>query len=147
MEQNWQNLLIEEDGRSTGRCECCQNETISLSGFVSTETESLAAYFIAYTNGQPKHGAEFTFVVGKWGDAAMAKDRFVIVMHHFPEQGFMIDSDIVEKKSNMQELASNFLNRDDIIGSKFADTLFSMVDAVYMKDSRLDEIRNWKADA
>jgi len=147
MGKSWHNLLIEEDGRSTGLCDCCQNKTISLSGFVSTDTESLAAYFIAYTNGQPKHGAEFTFVVGKWGDEAMAKDRFVIVMHHFPEQGFMIDSDIAEKKSNMRDLASNFLNRDDIIGSKFADTLFSIVDAVYMKDSRIDVIRNWKANA
>ena len=147
MDQNWQNLLVEEEGRSTGVCDCCQNETISLSGFVSTETESLAAYFIAYTNGQPEHGAEFTFVVGKWGEDAMAKDRFVIVMHHFPEKGFMLDSDFAEKKANMRELASNFLNREDIIGSKFADTLFSIVDAVYMKDSRLDEMRNWKADA
>jgi len=147
MEKNWQSLLVEEDGRSTGLCDCCQNETISLSGFVSTESESLAAYFIAYTNGQPDHGAEFTFVVGKWGEEAMAKDRFVIVMHHFPEKGFMIDRNIEEKKANMRELASNFLNREDIIGSRFADTLFSIVDAVYMKDSRLDEMRNWKADA
>ena len=147
MEKNWQSLLVEEDGRSTGLCDCCQNETISLSGFVSTESESLAAYFIAYTNGQPDHGAEFTFVVGKWGEEAMAQERFVIVMHHFPEKGFMIDRNIEEKKANMRELASNFLNREDIIGSRFADTLFSIVDAVYMKDSRLDEMRNWKADA
>jgi len=147
MDQNKQSLNIEEDGRSTGVCDCCQNETISLSGFVSTDTESLAAYFIAFTNGQPDHGAEFTFILGKWNAEAMAKDRFVIVMHHFPEKGFMIDSDIAEKKSGMKELASNFLNREDIIGSKFADTLFSIVDAVYTKDSRLDEIRNWKADA
>ena len=147
MDQNWQNLLVEEEGRSTGVCDCCQNETISLSGFVSTEAESLAAYFIAYTNGQPEHGAEFTFVVGNWSEDAMAKDRFVIVLHHFPEKGFMLDSDFAEKKANMRELASNFLNREDIIGSEFADTLFSIVDAVYMKDSRLDEMRNWKADA
>jgi hypothetical protein len=116
-----------------------------LSGFISDATQSLAAYIIAYTNGNPEHGAEFTFMVGKWGEGAMAQDRFVIVLHHFPERGFMIDSDIAEKKSNMRELASNFLSREDIIGSDFADSLFGMVDAVYMKDSRLDEIRNWKA--
>jgi len=147
MSPNWETLKIEEDGRSTGTCECCGNQTISVSGFISDQNQSLAAYFVAYTNGQPEHGAEFTFVVGNWSEGAMAHDRFVIVLHHFPERGFMIDSDIAEKKANLRELASNFLSRDDIFGSEFAEPLFKMVDAAYMKDTRLDEIRNWKADA
>ncbi len=142
-----QNLHIEEDARSTGTCDCCGHETVSLSGFVSDGAAPLAAYFVAYTSGQPDHGAEFTFITGDWANEATAKDRYVIVLLHFPGRGFMIDSDVATKKANMRELASNFLDRDDIVGSDFADKLFGMVDAVYTRDSRLDELRNWKPDA
>ncbi|MBL1435623.1 MAG: hypothetical protein COB08_005430 [Rhodobacteraceae bacterium] len=95
----------------------------------------------------PEHGAEFTIISGQWGEGTTADDRYVIVLDFWPSSGFSIAESCSERKGMITSSASNFMDRDAIIGTEFAERLFSIVDAVHMKDSRLDKIRNWKSDA
>ncbi len=41
------------------------------------------------------------------------------------------------------ELASSHLKRSEVIGTPIAPQVFAIIDAIYLGDSRLQEIRNW----
>lgn len=41
------------------------------------------------------------------------------------------------------ELAEAALKRSDIIGTPVASQVFALIDAIYMGDPRLDELRTW----
>ena len=42
------------------------------------------------------------------------------------------------------ELADSALKRSEIIATPLAPQVFALVDAIYMGDPRLDEIRTWQ---
>ncbi len=147
MTQNWEDLILEEESFSLGICECCQNETASVTGFLYDKFDNWVAYNVCYTKGVPDHGAEFTLITGQWGEGSSPNDRYVIVLDYYPNSGFMVAENCFERKGQIVSAATNFVDRDGVIGTDFASTLFMIVDAVYMKETRLNEIRNWKTHA
>lgn len=43
--------------------------------------------------------------------------------------------------SKNQDLFSHVLTREAVVGTKFADELFQLVDAIWLQDSRIGEVR------
>jgi hypothetical protein len=44
----------------------------------------------------------------------------------------------------LEEIAKTSLSRGQVAGKPIAEDVFAIVDAIFMKDTRLEEIRNWK---
>lgn len=42
-----------------------------------------------------------------------------------------------------EDLAGSALTRSEVIGTPLAPQVFELVDAVYISDPRLEEVRNW----
>src|SRR5215468_3784985 len=73
---DWREFEIEESGTAGGHCDCCGTTTKRVWGFVQRAGEPVGAYFVAWTQGKPDHGAAFDLILGKWGDSATKQDRY-----------------------------------------------------------------------
>lgn len=51
--------------------------------------------------------------------------------------------DRADGATGFAELAEHALKRDEVIGTPLAQQVFSIVDAVFMKDPRVAELQEW----
>jgi len=114
-----------------------------VSGFVHRGESAEAAYFVHWTSGRVlKHGAHFDLIVGKWGTLASRTDRSAVSLEfRVTENGpaFMVIN-AADRPVASDELVGNVLRRDDVIGTPVAELAFSIVDAIWLQDTRITEV-------
>lgn len=129
--------------RDFGPCECCGTNSRSVWGTVSRDGGAEAAYFVHWTLGEARQrGATFRVVLGKWGDRTTRDDRFSVALElrltdHGPQ--FMV-RDSQPRPGEQDDLAGRYLRRDEVIGMPLAERVFSLVDLVWTRDSRIEEL-------
>jgi hypothetical protein len=123
-------------------CDCCGQRTHGLSGWLSTVDGTVAAYLMHWTESRPDHNANIDLVIGKWGDSASPADRKgASLLFNRLGGGFMVIDAASRPFSSNQELFTMALSREEIIGTPFATELFKMTDAIWLHDTRIDEVR------
>jgi hypothetical protein len=142
--RDWRAFEIEQAGTSGGHCDCCGTNTKRIWGYVQHRGALVAAYFVAWTEGKPDHGAAFDLILGKWGESATKKDRYSValdfrVIEDSPQ--FMV-VDAKNRVTSGSPLVGTALVRSDVIGTTLAPQIFAILDAVYMTPE-LDELRSW----
>jgi hypothetical protein len=141
---NWRDFEIEESGAIGGHCECCGTTTKRVWGVVRRNGEPVGAYFVAWTQGKPDHGATFDLILGKWGNSAAKDDRYSVALDYRLIDGapqFMV-VDALYRATSGSPLVGTAFKRSDVIGTPLAPQVFAVVDAVYMSDSA-GEVRDW----
>ena len=134
---------------SSGVCECCGQTSRTVWGDVSAADQTLAVYYVSWTKGSAKHPPSIDLVIGPWGDGA-TPDKRVLVSLLFrpgPDGGsfMVIDGDTrLEKK---RDLCGRALKRTEVIGTPMAQEAFALVDALWVGDPRLEEVRQLNNDA
>jgi hypothetical protein len=109
----------------------------------------VAVYFVGWAERRPDHGGSFDLVLGKWGQSATKLDRYAVALDFRVFEGspqFMI----VDAQSRFppgNELAASALKRSDVVQTPLAPQVFALVDAIYMGDTRLNELRAWQSGA
>ncbi len=135
------NYEIEELEHTMGTCDCCRNTSHSLSGFVHTEHETIACYFFHLTEGKftADHPANIDIIIGQWGEGCTAKDRQAVSLIYFENENgpAIMIIDAKDRDIANSELIHNALNRDEIIDSPLAKSIFSIFDAIIVQDTRL----------
>jgi hypothetical protein len=140
----WRDFEVEESGNAHGHCDCCGTTTRNVWGFVGRDGETIGAYFVAWTQGKPEHGATFDLILGKWGDSTTRDDRYAVALDFRVMDGaaqFMV-VDALDGATSASDLVGTALKRSDVIGTPLATQVFAIVDAVYMSDSSA-EVRRW----
>jgi hypothetical protein len=126
-----------------GSCACCGGTSRRVWGYVHYGDAALAAYFVTWTEGQvAKHGANWDFVVGTWGEGTTAENRVAValamrLLDSGPE--FMV-IDAEGREMAFPEVAGKAMARHEVIGTQLAEAVFGMVDAVWVEDKRLEEL-------
>jgi hypothetical protein len=141
---DWRDFEIEESGAADGCCECCGTTTKRVWGFARCNGKPVGAYFVAWTQGRPDHGAKFDLILGQWGRSATKDDRYSVALDYRLMDGapqFMI-VDVLNRVTSGSPLVGTALKRSNVIGTAFERQVFTIVDAVYMSDSA-GEIRRW----
>ena len=113
-------------------------------GFVHRRGEPIGAYFVAWTQGKPDHGAKFDLILGQWGNSAAKDDRYSVALDYRLIDGapqFMV-VDALNRATSGSPLVGAALKRSDVIGTPLAPQVFAIVDAVHMSEST-DEVRHW----
>jgi hypothetical protein len=129
--------------REFGPCACCGGTTMRVWGYVQYGEATLAAYFVTWTKGQvARHGANWDFIVGTWGEGTTAEDRVAValamrVMDRGPE--FMV-IDAMGRDMAASDLAGKAMSRDQVLGTQLADAVFGMVDAIWLEDQRVKDL-------
>jgi len=146
---DWNELRISPSvSEDLGSCECCGNMRRYVSGFVSSSSLlTVATYFVSWTLNSPKHGADFDIImVGKWEYKTIEMRQGVsleyrVIEHHGSFR--VIDSTqrpIIAAHLKNGGLA---LKQEEVVGQPIAQNVFALTSAVFMKDKRIQEIRQW----
>ena len=143
---DWQSFDVEQSGASGGHCDCCGTTTKRVWGFIQRDGATVAAYFVSWVEQRPDHGAGFDLILGKWGPSATNQDRYAVALDHrivdrSPQ--FMV-VDAQGRLASNGDLAAAALKRSEIIGTPLAPQVFALVDAIYLGDARLNELRAWQ---
>jgi hypothetical protein len=143
---DWRSFEVEQSGTSNGHCDCCGSTTKRVWGLIHRDGAAVAAYFVGWAEQRPDHGASFDLILGKWGASATKQDRYAVALDYRIVEGsrqFMV-LDAQGRLTSDGELADLALKRSEIIGTPLARQVFALIDAIYMGDPRLDEIRTWQ---
>lgn len=128
---------------STGHCDCCGKQTRTIWGGLSDASGAKAAYFVQWTEGEPRHMPNIDLVIGQWGDGASPENRVLVSLAYQPRHGggsFMVISG-KGRPADDRGLCGRALERVDVIGTPFAAEVFSLVDALWLTEPRMDELR------
>jgi len=128
-----------------GPCECCGASSRLATGMVRLNDEPYAIYQVHWTSNQVvKHGAEFYVILGEFGEGTTAADKFAVALHFFVEPdrfGFsVVDADKTAISSH--PLVGRALPRADVIDKPLAKEVFDLIDAIWLNDGNIAEIRN-----
>jgi hypothetical protein len=140
--QGWR--IIPEAEKESDPCACCGGVTKRVWGYLLREEVMQAAFFVEWTQGQVRrHEAFFDLIVGRWGDGTTAEDRVAVslemrVMEEGP-QFMVVDAGV--REVGKSDLVSAVFGRDQVIGTPLAEVVFGMVDAVWVGDERIAEVR------
>lgn len=135
-------LEVEEGGRSSPiQCACCGYWSQSVNGYVHEGEQTVAAYFVQWTAGNLAHDPNIDLVVGQWGDGTTAADRQGVSLMYRVGQGFMVIDADARPFSGGQALFSHALKRSDVVGTGLAAAVFRIIDAIWLQDSRIEELR------
>ena len=95
-----------------------------------------------WTESRPDHNANIDLIIGKWGDSASPEDRKgASLLFNRIAGGFMVIDAASRSFSSNQELFTKALSRQEIVGTPTAAEVFSMTDAIWLYDTRIDEVR------
>ena len=132
------------DTRDFGPCPCCGDNSRTVAGLVHRGAVGEAAYVVQWTLGQiGRHGAHFDLVLGRWGEGTSRDDRYAVSLEfRRTETGpafMVIDAD--KRDIGKGDLAHRGLARQEVVGTSVATQAFEIVDAIWLQDERLAEIR------
>jgi hypothetical protein len=136
--------IYPENQASFGPCECCGNMTSRVWGYINNQDEGVAAYYVEWTPGHQGQQANFDFIVGRWGEGAGPGNRKAISLEFRKlETGpaFMVIN-ASDRKVAESSLVSGALDRNDVIGTPMASTVFAMCNLIYLQDERISELRD-----
>jgi hypothetical protein len=116
----------------------------TVSGYLHRGSATEAAYFVQWTLGQvDRHGAHFDLIIGKWGEGTTASDRCAVSLElRRTDSGpaFMV-IDSVQRPVGSSDLVARALSRSEVIGTPLASAAFEMVDAIWLQDPRIAEVK------
>lgn len=137
----WQNLQVEpKDSQVMGPCAVCGERTHIVTGKTTWRGEVLANYEVSWTIDKIDQDVNFDLICTSLDEDGWTKlDRAVSLIYRTNIGSFMvIDSSdrLIAKKAH----PGASLNRADIVNRPVSVEIFSIVDAIFMKDDRLREV-------
>lgn len=128
---------------SAGHCDCCGNQSKTIWGDLSDACGTKAVYFVQWTVDQPHHMPNFDLVIGPWGEGTVPNDRVLVSLLYQPRLGggsFMIVNG-QGRRADDRGLCDRALERAEVVGAPLVNKVFSLVDALWLTESRIEEVR------
>jgi len=128
---------------STATCACCGRESKTIWGDVSRDDVTVAVYYIQWTVGSADHLPNVDLVLGSWGDKASPDQRVLVSLVFKPAHngGSFMVVDGTNRPANSPELCSRALQREEVIGTPLAAQTFGVLDAIWLKEPRIVEVK------
>ena len=140
-------LRVSPDGESGGHCDCCGNETRTVWGYVYSQDAALAAYFVSWTRSNPQHYPNIDLLIGTWGGDTTNVRRLVSWLFKPEGPSFMV-IDAASRPAASSSLCSRALSRAEALADEeLMDSARSVLDAVWLGDERVSEVKNLANDA
>lgn len=101
-------------------------------------------YYVHWTPESSDHDPAFDLILGRWGEGTTARDRVgVSLLYRASEGSFMVVDASTRPFSKDQDLFSRALDRSEVMGTSLAAAAFAAVDALWLKETRIEEITRW----
>src|SRR5207249_1517211 len=109
-------------------------------GELSDSEAAHAVYFVHWTVGAPEHYPNIDLVIGPWGSSSTPNDRILVSLIYRPASGggsfMVIDGD--GRPADDRGLCARAMKRGEVVGTPFATEVFSLVDALWLTEPRID---------
>jgi hypothetical protein len=131
--------VAEGERRDGGPCPCCGEATELVWGFVNDETAGpLCVYYVQWTPGPAGHDAHFDLIVGPWGEGTGAADRVGVSLVYRRDTASLAGVDAATRSfARGQHVFGRALARDTLLGTPLAATVYQLLDAIWLGDTRL----------
>lgn len=129
---------------STGRCDCCGNQSKTIWGDLADSSGPKAVYFVQWTLDQPQHMPNIDLVLGPWGDGASPSDRVLVSLLYQPRPGggsFMVVNG-KGRRADDRSLCNRALERSEVVGTPLAEEVFSLIDSLWLTEPRIAEVQH-----
>ncbi|MGD1924234.1 MAG: hypothetical protein ACFB03_08590 [Paracoccaceae bacterium] len=136
---DWQSILIEELEAEETLCDCCGQTTTSLQGDLLVEDGWIGFYFVNFTRAHLEHSPNFRVGLGNWSEEADTRDRWIFSADYHPNLNAFTILDHLGETTTVDAV---HLSREDIVGQPFSHEAFALLDAIYLKESRLEFLRS-----
>ena len=91
----------------------------------------------------PDHYPNIDLIIGPWGDGTDADQRVLACLRFrpAPDGGAFMVIDAGDRLRSNQPLFTRSLLRDEIVGTPLASQVFQLVDAIWLADPRIEEVK------
>lgn len=121
-------------------CDCCGNATRTIWGDLANDERTLAIYYVKWTAGSNEHWPNFDLILGRWGDGTDPSDRMLVSLAYHPIRNeFMV---IDGRGANYTKVCARALTRKEVIGTPLETEIFTLIDALWLTEPRLAQIRS-----
>jgi hypothetical protein len=112
-------------------------------GDISQNGATLAVYFVQWTVGAPDHKPNIDLVIGVWGEGTEAGNRFLVSLLYMPggDGGSFMVIDGEDRLASKRSVCGRALRRAEVVGASLAVEVFALVDALWLTDPRMIEVR------
>lgn len=128
------------DEEDLGTCDCCGNTTKYASGQIVDGDSSYGIYYVFWTEGKLEHYPNFDFVLGPCGEGSSADQRIQVSLICLTDRETR-DFSVINSANRNNDLpykVGKSFDRDEVIGTKLAEHVFSLVDTIWAQDKRLE---------
>jgi len=142
-------LSTKVGGESGGTCDCCGQTSKTIWGSVLAAEQTVAVYYVQWTIGSPQHYPNIDLVLGRWGEGTVASDRALVALQYQPRSGggSVRVIDAKGRPPEHSEICGAGLARADVIGTPLAQNAFDVIDAIWLGDARIAEMRSLDREA
>lgn len=128
---------------SFGICKCCGRKSKTIWGDLSDSEITQAVYFVQWIVDAPEHLTNIDLVMGRWGEDAGPDNRILVSLLFQPgnDGGSFMIIDGEGRPADSRTLCKRALRRAEIIGTPMASEVFGLVDALWLTEPRLDEVK------
>ena len=126
---------------TVGHCDACGHESKTFRGFVYEDGDPFAIYACHYTDSHPEQGVSMAISLRGWGEGATPELKECVVLQwRNTETGpgcRVVDAQ--DTAWAREDILGRMLTRDEALASGRAKEAFTVSDAVWLSDRRLQE--------
>lgn len=100
-------------------------------------------YFVQWTVGAPEHDPNIDLIVGPWGKEAKPEHRVAVSLLYRPARagGSFMVIDGEGRHTDDRALCGRALKREEVVGTPRAKEVFAFLDAIWLTDPRIAEVK------
>lgn len=145
-----ENIMLEHLGEKTSDvCPCCNNITRTIWGAAHVHDKIIAVYYVHWTQNSPVHGAHIDLILGDRNQSAPPVKRSLVTIEYRVTEGppsFMVVNGNENSPALDPQVTIAPLLREQVVGTPLAKDAFAIIDAIWLGDSRIDNIHTWTLD-
>jgi hypothetical protein len=147
MRLRWQEIVVIPEIEEGTTCDCCGLPARSVEGRLEHREAPLARFSVRWRPGEPGHPARHVLYLGNWNSRSIENGPAVAAADYLggENHGFYLRDDTAQILKALKPWRPHFIRRHEAIGQPLGEVLFAMLDAIHVKDPRLQEIRGWAA--
>lgn len=145
MTLRWQEIVVIPETEEEIRCDCCGFPARRVEGRLLHREETIGRFTVRWRPGRPDHPARHVLYLGNWTRRSLQDPAMVAAAEYLggERHGFYLRDDAATILKALAPWKPIFVRRADAIGKPLGQAIFAMLDAIHVKDPRLQELRRW----
>lgn len=130
-------IEIEFEKPNSKKCDCCDNEVVSLTRLVYQDNNAFAVYYIGFTRGHSQKIANGLISLGAWGEGSEPKDRIAFSFQLWNDESnykiALVDAN--ESPWSKVTYLGRILDRSEALTHEWIKDMYHITDHIITEDT------------